>query len=466
MSSEVYNDDNDYEEWFNIQKAEAERQFREFNNYQTQNFDDIVNKYSPKLIKLKGDAYNIATKMVFYSVLSNQLKHNNLVLNNQKTDLRIPLMIIMKAGHGKKNYVSFISRTIKDLKLKYVSPTSFHPEQFLGKILVKDKGKNGYEYNPVYGTLATDLLLIDDAHLLLKSKDPIYQESLRNIRTALDSIGRNEVEKKQVNVPYNERLHYYPTCNIILLSQPIQIDEELVNRGSFRRFVIVKVDSTIQQHSDSRRQLKPTLSNTDQDDVYWKNWIDINLSLMSRKDLKFHITDQNFELIDEYIDQLVNDILSKTSKEAIEYLDNLQMDLKYFLYRMAIIRAIVETLTGQDVIEIEKHHIESAIEDHKQLWPEQIAWICQQMELTSDKPHGWKDDVHGWILQKVNNNDGDMYKSELVDHYLEKYKGSYAVPTLKTYIYRGLNKLYQWNMLEEYIETPANDKKLRIIEKQ
>jgi len=456
---DVYNDDNDYEEWFNQQKEEAEKQFQEFVKQKTQNFDAIVEKYSPKLINLRGDEYRIATKMVFYCVLSNQLKHNFFNIDIHKNDLRIPLLIILKAGHGKKNYEHFIKHTIKGLHKEYVEPTSFHPEQFLGKIIVSDHGKNGFEYTPVYGTLSSDFVLIDDAHLLLSSKKIEYQESLKHIRTALDPIGFNEIEKKQVNVPYAERLHYFPMCNIVLMSQPIQIDEELISRGSFRRFVIVKVDSTVDKRIEAREQLKfMSTANEETHDKSWENWIEFNNTLSKRK-VNFIGDNEDFDIIDVYINELIQKLINKSSREALEFTDSTQFNLKFLLFKMAAIRAICEQ-TGETV-RISRHHIELSIDDHRQFWDEQIAWISQQMELKSDRPKGWKDSVHGWVLKKLRT-DGIHYKSELVDRYLRKYEGTYAVNTLKQYIYNGIKDLRRWDMIEEFVETPANDKKLKI----
>lgn len=451
-----------WEEWFQEQKKEAEEQLRKFNTHKTRSFDEIIDKYSSALIDLKGDGYVIPTKMVFYCVVSNQLKHNFFTVDNKKIDLRIPLLIMIKAGHGKKNYEYFFKNTIQGLGKEYVEPSSYHPEQFCGKVITQEIDQK-IEYIPVYGFLSSDFLLLDEAHLLLTSKKSEYEESLKHIRIGLDPIGSNEIEKKQVNIPYEHRLKYYPNCNIVLLSQPIaNINEDLLLRGSFRRFTIIIVTTSIEERNEARRSSKFMEMKDDVNKRSWEDWIEFNRKLSNRK-VKFVGTQEDYDIIDNYIDNLIDNLQSGLSKEALEYTNSIQYNIKFVLFKMAAIRAIVEQ--DSNIVKIEKRHIESAISDYSSIWMPQIAWIGQQLEITSDKPKGWKDELHSWILQGlIEEGEKGIHQTRIVDNYVTRYKGTYADNTLKIYCYRGIKQLKKWGLIEEFKENNLNSVLLRVTD--
>jgi len=405
------------------------------------NFDDIVKKYS-QCIGLKGQSYRPLTKFVFYNILSNSLKNNYFSVNGKKKDLRIPIMIFLKSGHGKKDYSNFIKNTTKSLDKQYSEPSSYHPEQFIGKIIITDHGKDGIEYTPVYGILESDYVLIDEGKILLTSNRPEYQESLKYIRESLDPIGSNELGKKQVNVPYEEQLRYFPNCNISIFSQPLtNVNEELINKGDFRRFIlVVPTIPEVERDQAFNETTFNSKSSLNQDD--WNKWIILNKVLENRTGL-------NFTMSDEY---LINDFLSSLKTDNIStpvkvYLTNSMFDLKYFLYRMSMIRAIIDQIDNTD-IKISEKHIKPAIEDFKSIWQGQVRWLSQQMNITSDKPLGWKDDLHGWIIESLTGCPNGIEQKVIIETYCEKYKGSKAKSTLTDYIYKGMKDLRKWGMVE------------------
>lgn len=458
----------EYEEWFNVMKKEIQNESK--NKFINISFDELINEFSPILIPLKGENYKSVITSSFYTSLSGQFEDNRYTLGRKKYDFRIPLLAMLEAGFGKKELQIFFRRTILGLGKTYIEPDSYNPEQFVGKIIIPDYSKNNMEYKKSYGFLSKDMVLIDDGYELLTSKYNKHTDTLKYIRKALDPIGNNAITKSRVDA-LQEQILYYPHCNIVLLTQPIyKVDEKLLMHGTLRRFNIEIPTISKTEHSDARMasEFGAELSDNhfqEDEKTYWKKWLQLNSYLQKRRQLKFTGTNIS-EIIDEYINSILDAIQISISRESKKYVESIEFNLKHLIFKMATIRATLET--PEDIVPIEKHHLHGAIEDHKLKWNHEVLWVSQQMELKSGQPPGWKDSVHGWILKKlykeIQDTGSDYYKSELVDRYLRKYENVYTINTLKQYIYDGMKDLRRWQMICEYIETPANDKKIKITE--
>jgi len=448
-----------WQEWIEEEKKNAEKLLKEFYEQDTQTFDKIIEKYSSTLVGLRGESYEAPTKMIFYSVIANQLKHNTFVYDNNEIDLRIPLMIFIKAGYGKKNYTRFIKETITRLGKQYVEPTSYHPEQFVGKVVTREVSGD-VEYLQIQGFLGSDYLLIDEGHILLTEKKKVeYQECLKYIRTALDPIGSNEIEKRQVNVPHEYRLRYFPDCTISIFSQPItDIDEDLLLKGSLRRFLIVIVDVTREERRLGRRQGKFLPERREDSNKIWEEWINFNKTLMKRK-VKF-VIDRSTELIDDYIDNLLDSVETIHSTEAREFADSIQYNLKFLIFKMAAIRAVISQ--PSEIVRVTKENIKKAIQDHKAMWIPQINWITRQMVLKSDKPKGWNDELHGWIMRNLQKKK-TLLQKEIVKKYREKTSLSASMSRNK--VSKAIKDLVRWNMVEEMKTGNRNEKAIKIKSK-
>ncbi len=428
----------DYKLWYDEQKKIVDIEFNSFEKEKSDTFDDIVKKYSA-LIGLTGDSYNHATRIIFYSVLANQLKYNKFFMDSKEIDLRLSLLIQLKAGHGKKNYEYFIRRTIESLGKQYQEPTSYHPEQFVGKIIVSET-KGEPIYTPLFGTLIADYLVIDEAHALLTRKE--NEECLRYLRTALDPIGNNRIEKKQVNVPNEEKLMYNPTCTVMLLTQPItNINEDLLMRGSFRRFVVLFIDTLLQERMNARRK---SIFLSLKKDIFikiWESWIEFNKKISGYKDLKYICSD--FSRIDDYLDKMGKDAF-KTSSEVLEYYTTSQFTIKQNIFKMAIVRAVIEHKEG-NAITINKNHIESAISDWHKIWIPQVRWISQQMNIQSMNPLGWDETKHGVIFKILKKNPS----ISRVDLLLEYCKVSpLTKKVLDNYLTKIIKDLEKWKKVD------------------
>jgi hypothetical protein len=381
---------------------------------------------------------------MFYSLLANQLKFNKFSMESKQLDLRLNILLQLKAGHGKKNYEYFIKRTIESLGKEYQEPTSYHPEQFVGKIVVKERKNDDNEYEFVPGTLASDFLVIDEAHAILTRKD--NEECLRYIRTALDPINENTITKKQVNVPDAHKLKYDPTCTMLLLTQPIsRINEDLLMRGSFRRFVVLFVDTTGNERRSARRASQFLTLRANVHDKMWLKWIEFNKKLSEYTNLQYICHDAS--AIDDYLDQSEIDA-REYGKEVMEYFNTAQFTIKQNIFKMSIIRAIIEYKGDKNTITITEDNIKSAIDDWHAIWMPQVHWIAQQMSIDSLTPLRWLEDKHGALMNLINKMPGKRCKtSALIEEFIRDMPGKTTTNTNKTY--KLLKEMVAWGMIRK-----------------
>jgi hypothetical protein len=430
----------DYDIIYQQQVKQINAQFAKFEKDTELTFDEIVHKYSI-LVGLKGESYVHATRMIFYSLLANQVKFNSFASESKNIDLRINVLLQLKAGHGKKNYEYFIKRTITNLGKEYQEPTSYHPEQFVGKIVV-DANKGDPTYTPIFGTLASDFLVIDEAHALLTRKE--NEECLRYLRTALDPIGDNEIQKKQVNVPDSEKLKYQPNCTVMLLTQPItNINEELLMRGSFRRFVILFINTSFEERVKARRDIEFLTLKQDVHNKIWIKWIELNKKISNYKNLQYVCPD--YSVLDTYLDECGNTSL-KLGKEVLEYFNTSQVTIKQNIFKMAIIRAIIEH-TQENVVTIKNQHLLDAIKDWQTVWKPQIEWIAQQLIITSSNPLTWNEKTHGVIVDTLSKFPNQSCEVSTIIEEVIKMNGFPKNKSTTSKIYKLLNQLKAWGYI-------------------
>lgn len=437
----------------------ANLQLKIFREKETFSFDGVIDKYSD-LIGLVGDSYKHANKMLFYNILANQLKFNMFTFASGKVDLRLPVLLQLRAGHGKKNYVKFIRKTVENLtmgtdehdqplKKVYQEPTSYHPEQFVGKVVVKES-KEDTEYNKIYGTLAADYLLIDEAHALLTRKE--NEECLRYFRTALDPIGANTIEKKQVNVPNEHKLKYTPNCSVLLLTQPIiDINPELLERGSFRRFIIVFVDVSLEEHAKALEECDFLTMNEETDKKMWEDWIQLNQKLLDLKDLKYVSILEDQRLINKYVNEDMARFNENGGTAVIDFYRSFTFTAKINIFKMAIVRAVMSAMYNDKddikVIEVRKPHITAAIKDWDALWISQVQWIARQLNFAGDKPINWNDKIHPKLLVIFETTKDNIMNFKDIEINYKKLSSNLSDTTIKNHVAKGLKQLHSWGYL-------------------
>jgi len=201
------------------------------------------------LIGLEGKDYTPLIKGVWYNIIGT-LKAQPVRFGNITTDTRFCLFFAMPAGTGKNNLKQAILIVVSECGKEVRVPTSFHPEQLIGKMIPErfynpeKKGKEGIpndtRYIPNYGYLKKDSIIFDEAYHFITRDDKQYDESKTYIRIALDTIGKNLIQKKlvdQLDVP-EQRLEFHPTCTIVMFLQPKGMDDDNALTGFLRRFYI------------------------------------------------------------------------------------------------------------------------------------------------------------------------------------------------------------------------------------
>jgi len=442
-----------------IQSVEEEKErvkketLEEFEKKKQRSFDELVDRYRP-LVSLHGRSYHVPTKFVFYSLLSNCLKYNKFAYGNQKLDLRIPILVMAEAGTGKKNYADFIKRTVEGLRDTYCEPTSYHAEQFVGTInIYQNKRDEEERYEQIPGYLAEDFIVIDEAHKLL-SEAGRYDETLKYIRIALDTIGRNRIQKRLVKVPPEYQLEYYPDCNIVLLSQPLSgIDPDLIITGTLRRFVTVYIRLTDEERLRALTKDKFLVPTDEGLDEIWEEWLKFCKGVKERQ-VEFAGDIRDFQEIDVYIKRKLQRVKASGSIEAKKYLEANLFTAKQMIFRMAIIRATVET--SRDVVTIEKRHIMNAIKDFDLVLERQIEWVSQQMVFMGERPMGWRE-IHEEIMKLLGDQE-EMTQSNIVRMIHDKH----SEKTRQSRVSKALKDLQRWQMIESRKE--GRRKYYRIIE--
>lgn len=187
---------------------------------------------------LRGEEYIPVIKALWYNLSSVLIAKAILKQGGIVTDGRIHLLIFLPSGGGKGE----IKRTVKQILGRmgkfYVEPTSFHPEQFVGKVRIDSKKGSEKEYVPVKGHLSMDFILIDEGKELLTSKDAIFTESRKYLRLAVDPYPNNTVEKKSVDIEHKHALKYEPHCCVCIFVQPFKVGENIILDGDLRRFIV------------------------------------------------------------------------------------------------------------------------------------------------------------------------------------------------------------------------------------
>jgi hypothetical protein len=191
-----------------------------------------------KAVGLYGETYRSIIKATWYILYSQPIREVIVHLGDVKTDCRCNSIFVLPSGYGKKHIEVVIENTCEKLGERVSKPTSYHPEQLVGKTNRCDKKGEETSYEQVRGHLDDDMVIFDDATELVRGNEPLYRESRRYIIEALDPIGDNLVTKRLTGIPREQSLKYCPHCTIILFLQPYRLPEEVFLSGLFRRYFI------------------------------------------------------------------------------------------------------------------------------------------------------------------------------------------------------------------------------------
>lgn len=318
---------------------------------------------------LRGNEYIPIFKALWYNLLSVLIPKVILKLGGIVTDARIHLLIFLPSGGGKGEIKNAIKQVLERIEKSYVEPTSYHPEQFVGKVRV-DMKKGNREYVPVKGHLSLDFIIIDEGKELLTSNDPIYKESRKYLRIALDRYQNNIVEKKPVDVEHEHGLKYSPHCCVCIFVQPFKVSENIVLDGDLRRFIVSYIPMIVKDRTEAYEAR--VLEEIDYDAAVESFTTFLNSIEVPES---FELTEEARQTFLELSLLLIERGQSK-SRKISKFLDMVGFTIQNYLLKFSAIQALQDN-SG----EIQPKHVELAFVD--------LAEIMEQVyDFIDDKVIG------------------------------------------------------------------------------
>jgi len=329
-------------------------------------FDVLYSSVYSPLVTLYGEDHTVAKRLIMYCIISNSLKGN--FIDTIGHDIRMNAHICLSPGAGKHE----LKKGVKLSALngvggdRLIEPTSFHPEQFVGK---NSWDRKQQELLSVPGYLEDDILILDEAKDLLK-KDS--NESTRKyLRIALDPMGYNEVTKGSVDLPEEHRLRYYPRCVLFSFFQPDLYRDELITEGDLRRGICItyKVDPATQKQALQRKlRDKRTRVTILQRTERWHDF----LRHLKTKTFTWDTTEINDRII------ALTDKLEAYARfrgpETEAVFSIMRFDCAYQLIRMSLIRAACEGRSKATEDDANR-----AFTDYKEMWKRFLDFVTQYL---------------------------------------------------------------------------------------
>ncbi|MCE7699825.1 MAG: hypothetical protein K8E24_013750, partial [Methanobacterium paludis] len=395
-------------------------------------FDDLF-----KATGLIGDQYKPVLKSVWYCLVSTRIAKTQLRLGSIAVDGRINILIFLPSGSGKTEIKRTIQQISEKIGIDYSEPTSFHPEQFVGKVLVNKTKKGETEYKKVYGYLSLDFVMIDEGKDLLTSKDPTYTESRKYLRLALDQYPNNTLTKKSVDIELENALTYKPHCCVCVLVQPFHIGEEIVLDGDFRRFItsyilVGEVDKT--ESYKNRIRKKRDYEGSINEFVNFLSSIEIPES--------FELTEEATDVFEELSILLINRGSTRSPKNA-NFIKMVDFTIQNIFLKFCAITALQEN-TGT----IKPKHVELAFIDYAEILEHTYDYIENKILGNLDYGEHWngavKEDQE--ILKWLHENGATSLKTSKISikEYQEKIMEVYNVKGRQAQRYKAQHENKGW----------------------
>jgi hypothetical protein len=287
-----------------------------------------------------------------------------------------------------------MKQILEKIEKSYVEPTSFHPEQFVGKVVIHNK-KSEREFIPVKGYLSLDFVMIDEGKDLLTSNEAIYSESRKYLRLALDSFPHNTITKKSVDIEQQNALSYNPHCCVCVLVQPFHMDEGIVLSGDFRRLIISYIlVAGLDKTGSYKARIRGKRDNDYAINEFSKTLDSIDIP-------------ESFELIDEAVDifEELSILLIKRgsnhSSKVKNYVNIMDFTIQNMLLKFCAIQALQDN-TNQ----IEPKHVELAFMDYAEILEHTYSFIDNKILGSLDYGENWNgavkndQEVLKWLHEK------------------------------------------------------------------
>jgi hypothetical protein len=396
-----YINDNDFNKFLDSFEEQEQLQPQEFLKENPQDKGIVVNEekinlqyktsHLPYFNELKnisqlhGNIYIPFLKGFYYNLCSLFLRDNigTIEINDLRTDVRISLSAVIGSGQGKKNLKNMCIKIIEGVDFNYHVPTTFHPEQLIGKVL-----KRGTPLKPIWvrseGYLSRDYLIFDEAYQLLTSRDPQIQESRKNLRISKDVYGENKVEKKSVDNKFDEKemISYYPKVIIVCFILPKSLPPEIVEEGDIRRDLILyrRGLSERDKQEDYKNRLKNKVDTKSNIKIF-KNFL-LNLQKNSIGK-KIEFTEEAIDRLIELHNLIISQGFVRSEREA-NFCNMVDFTLEDFFVKLAV---IISRIYNEDKVSV--NSIELAFMDLMEFFSMQLDFIKDKIKGKLDYGEGW-----------------------------------------------------------------------------
>lgn len=326
---------------------------------------------------LIGEEYHSIFKLVWYSMLSLKIATKSLSLGSLRVDGRIHPLIVMKSGGGKSEIKRTIESILKHLNYSFIEPTSFHPEQFIGKVRIERENEER-TYRQIPGHFSLDYLLIDEGKSLLESKDPNFSESRKHLRIALDSYPSNTITKRSVDIEHEHALKYEPHIIVCIFVQPYSLSDEIVLDGDLRRFIVSYLKANELNVLDSLRDRLRTKIDHEKS---LESFADFLGSLKVEEDFEL---EEGAKKVFEDLSVLLVELGSTRTIKSMKFVEIVRYTIQNILLKFSAVQALQDNSHI-----IEEKHVELAFVDY-------VGILENTYDFVEDKILGSMDYGAGW----------------------------------------------------------------------
>ena len=126
-------------------------------------------------LNLVGPSYEVCRLALWLWMIGGLLRKIPIAYMRIRTDLRFPLMVFKPPGQGGGAIMNSMCRILKGVEA-FTTPTSYHEEQVVGKVLHINAGKPNETTINNYGYAHDPFVIFDEALPLILDHDREYRK--------------------------------------------------------------------------------------------------------------------------------------------------------------------------------------------------------------------------------------------------------------------------------------------------
>ncbi len=339
------------------------------------------------VLQVLGEKYMPLKKLVWYQLHGVMLKEKIILLGKIYEDTRLHTLIAMKSGKAKHNFKTISRDIVRATGGSVEEPTSYHPEQFVGKTIEREvevsggkKGKKEKVFIPNLGFLNNDFLPLDEALLLFTSTQDGFKQTRTYLRLGADPYKRNEISKRSVNNLPNEAINFCPPVSYQFFLQPGMLPESVVLTGDLRRYIPMYVNLDFEDRYDMYGQRLVSSSGTElQKEVLVKHLVSVK-----KLDGNWEFTEDAKQLLEKLHKELIFQG-QVHSKKSYHYTFIKDTALQNFLIKLSCILAGSSYTTT-----VNSTHVLLAYADLAEFFQLELEYVNSKVKGSFDYGEEWQ----------------------------------------------------------------------------